>query len=84
MQELHKDSEDYNQFFEEEKQRLDQEFKDGILYVKDWMSFDEEVCRDKYAEMGVESDFESELSRNSFPLQSNNQLLVDPEYVARL
>jgi len=83
-EEVLKDAEDYNQLFEEMKQKLDKDFKDNKLYVRDWHSFDESVVRDKYSEMGPCSSFESEQSRQSFPLRTTCPQMKDPEYLARL
>lgn len=82
--EIQKNIEDYNKFFEECKQKVDQENLERAFYERNWHSFDENVLRDWYDEMELGSDFEEEAkSTSSFPMRSN-KLNKDAEEQARL
>ena len=52
-------------------------------YPREWHSFDENIMRDHYEDMGPESDFKSEISHESFPYNPPKKL-KDEHYLARL
>jgi predicted lipoprotein len=59
--------EEYNKFFDEFKEDIDHDNLEKALYNRNWQSFDENVLREWYDGMSLESDFNDEVSHSSFP-----------------
>ncbi len=79
---VERDKKDYAQFYKEAKYKLRQEQKEREPIRRRWHSFDEDVLREWYDDFGPMSDFDSEISHESFP--HKKEKLKNAEYLARL
>jgi hypothetical protein len=87
---IERDKRDYANFYQEHKQKLHEEEEErgrvkinGLPFHRHWHSFDENVMREWWDDLGPMSDYESDRSNESLPAE-NEKKIKAPEYQARL
>lgn len=86
MDQMHLDNDkvEFSKLFEHFTAKLSRENKERNPKPRRCESFDENIMREWYDDLGPESDFHSELSRESFPHDYKETKLGNPGYLARL
>ena len=81
---LDKDKVEFSKLFEHFTAKLERENRDRYPKPRRCNSFDENVMREWYDDLAPESDFHSDLSRESFPHDYKETKMGNPGYLARL
>lgn len=83
LERIERDKKDFVTYFKEHTDMLQKEFKEEKEpIIRLWHSFDEDVLREWYDDIGPMSDFQSDISHDSFPHHSTK--IKAAEYQARL
>ena len=82
IKQIERDKNEYALYYREFNAGLKKDHKAREHFKREWHSFDEDVMREWYDDMGPESDFNSQISHESFP--HKNDKLKNAEYLARL